>query len=171
MSRVLKLNQGYEPVDIVNWKEAIRLVFLGKAEIIREYEDKYLHTVTSIFKMPAVIRLSNSFSRPKKHIKFNRRNVWARDHWVCQYCGNKFSPKELTLDHVIPRAQGGITCWENIVACCKECNNKKKNRTPEQANMDLKKRPIKPDWIPVIALSLSLFDIPESWREFCLKEV
>lgn len=167
MSRVLKLNRNFEPVGVVDWKEAIRLIFLEKAEIIEEYEDKYLRAPRQTFRMPAVIRLTNSFNRPRKRIKFNRKNIWARDRFQCQYCGKKFPSSELTLDHVIPRAQGGTTCWENIVACCMDCNDKKRNRTPAQANMKLKKYPARPDWMPVAIMSLSKNTIPEPWKAYC----
>lgn len=167
MSRVLKLNQSYEPLEIIDWKEAIKLTFLGKAEVIREYDDKVLRTSKMVFNMPSVIRLNNKFERPRRRINYNKKNIWIRDRYRCQYCSEKFSDKDLTLDHVVPRAQGGKTCFENIVACCKECNDKKKNRTPVQANMKLKRIPIKPDWMPGSLVSLSPDSIPESWKDFC----
>lgn len=167
MTKVLKLDQNYTPIEIISWKEAIRLIFLDKAEIIREYDDKFIRTSKIVFKMPAVIRLSGVFNRPRKRIKFNRKNIWARDRFQCQYCQKRFSSSDLTLDHVIPRAQGGTTCWENIVACCKDCNDRKRNRTPAQANMKLKRHPAKPDWMPVAIMSLSRPSIPEPWRDFC----
>ena len=167
MSSVLKINQSYEPIEIINWEEAIRLIFLEKAEIVREYEDKFLHTTNQTFKMPAVIRLTNSFNRPRKRIKYNPKNIRARDRFQCQYCSKRFPSNELTLDHVIPRSQGGKTCWENIVSCCVDCNNKKRNRTPAQANMKLKKYPAKPDWTPIVMMSFSKNTIPPEWRDFC----
>lgn len=167
MAKVLKINQNYEPIEIISWKEAMRLIFLEKAEVVQEYEDKFLRTAKTTFKMPAVIRLNSSFKRPRKRIKFNRKNIWARDRYRCLYCGKKFSSNELTLDHVIPRAQGGTTCWENIVACCVPCNDKKRNRTPAQANMKLKRHPAKPDWMPVAIMSLSRSTIPEPWKAYC----
>ncbi|MFA5048234.1 MAG: HNH endonuclease [Patescibacteria group bacterium] len=412
MAKVLKLNQSYEPIEIIDWKEAIRLIFLDKTEIVREYDDKFVRTSKIAFKMPVVIRLNGMFNRPRKRIKFNRKNIWARDRWRCQYCltpdhlvltsdlrwvplgdlsvgdkltafeensnfkharkfceaivescvldkeevyvvtldddtkfkvtadhlwlgktipkaklkwfntnnilgkyvpklfdvwktensreagwlagiydgegwiidyrngvntgigqnpgiisdiiknelisrnfnisssiinkgrpcerilicggisenarflgqirpnrllekfspsllgivksnnihrvvsveligkmdiakvqttsstlivdgfphhncGKNFSSSELTLDHVIPRAQGGTTCWENIVACCSDCNDKKRNRTPAQANMKLKRHPAKSDWVPVAVMSLSRSIIPEPWRDYC----
>ncbi len=167
MERVLKLNQSYEPIEIINWQDAIRLIFLEKAEIVREYDDKKLHSAKDVFNMPAVIRLYSSFRRPRKRVKFNRKNIVARDRCRCLYCGNKFLPSELTFDHVIPRSRGGPTTWENIVSCCKPCNDKKADRTPARANMKLKKKPSRPDWIPIAALSLSKKHIPKPWRDFC----
>ena len=167
MNRVLKLNQSYEPIEIINWKRAIKLVIKEKAEIIKEYDGKYLNSSGSSYCMPAVIRLNNSFRRPRKRIKFNRKNIISRDRYRCQYCGKKYQSSELTLDHVIPRAQGGTTCWENIVACCTECNDKKRDRTPGEANMKLKKYPSRPDWTPMAIISLSRSQIPEPWMDFC----
>jgi len=167
MERVLKLNQSYEPIEIINWRRAIKLIVKEKAEIIKEYEGKYLTSGRNAFRMPAVIRLNNDFRRPRKRIKFNRRNIIARDRYRCQYCGKKFTASELTLDHVIPRAQGGTTCWENIVACCSSCNDRKRDRTPSEANMKLKKYPSRPDWMPIAVMSLSRNQIPEAWKDFC----
>jgi 5-methylcytosine-specific restriction endonuclease McrA len=166
MERVLKLNQSYEPIEIINWQDAFKLIFLEKAEIIREYEKK-IHSAKNSFNMPAVIRLYNSFRRPRKRVKFNRKNIIARDRWRCQYCGKKFPASDLTFDHVIPKSRGGATTWENIVSCCTTCNDKKRDRTPAVANMKLKRKPSRPDWMPIAAMSLSKRQIPEPWRDFC----
>lgn len=166
MERVLKLNQSFEPIEIISWKRAISLIFREKAEIIKEYEIE-LHSPRHTFKMPAVVRLVKGFKRPRKRVKFNTQNIILRDHFRCQYCGKKFPAGELTKDHVIPRAQGGKTDWDNIVSCCIQCNDKKRNRTPAQARMKLKKYPTRPDWVPSIILHLTKMKMPKQWREFC----
>lgn len=167
MERVLLLNQSYEPIAVIGWKKAITLLFLEKAEIIHEY-NKNIRSRFLTFKLPSVIRLFKSFNRPRKRVNFNKQNILARDRWHCQYCGIKLSPKELTYDHVIPRSQGGKTCWENIVACCIPCNIQKGNKTPQQANMHIRKKPIRPDWVPIFAITaLSSQAIPSDWKEFC----
>ena len=166
MDRVLKLSQSFEPIEIINWRRAVNLIFREKAEIIKEY-DKELHSTSRTIKMPAVVRLIKGFKRPRKRVKFNTQNIILRDRFKCQYCGKKFSASDLTKDHVVPRAQGGETTWDNIVACCTECNDKKRDRTPTQAKMKLKKYPTRPDWVPTIALHLSKVRVPDEWRDFC----
>lgn len=164
--KVLKLNQSYEPIEIVGWKRAAKLIALGKAEVLKEY-DKEGRTADAIFRFPAVIRLVKAFPRPKKRIRYCKQNVFARDRWYCAYCKRKFTSSELTADHVIPKARGGKTCWENIVSCCKECNTKKKDKTPQEAGMTLSTMPIVPDYVPTFIFNLSRMEIPEAWKDFC----
>ena len=166
MERVLLLNQSYEPISVINWQRAITLFTLGKVEVIKEY-DNNIRSQYIVFKMPAVVRLLNAFRRPRKRVKFNRQNILARDRWRCQYCGNKFAAKELTYDHVLPRAKGGTTCWENIVTSCIPCNLKKGDKTPQQVGLKLKKKPTRPDWVPIFTITVSRKTMPEAWRDFC----
>lgn len=166
MEQVLLLNQSYEPILTIGWKKAISMFFLGKVEVVKEYE-REIHSKHLTIKIPAVVRLLNSFKRYKKKVRFNRMNVIARDNRKCQYCGKSFFPGELTLDHVIPRAKGGKTSWKNIVSCCSSCNVKKADRTPEEAGMRLIKQPITPDWLPIFSITLSWRQIPEIWKDFC----
>jgi 5-methylcytosine-specific restriction endonuclease McrA len=116
--------------------------------------------------MPAVVRLIKAFKRPRKRVKFNRNNILARDRGRCQYCYEKFPSKELTYDHVVPRAQDGTTCWENIVTCCIYCNSKKSDKSLREANMKLKKRPTRPDWVPIFSIILMRKKVPEEWKDF-----
>jgi len=166
MERVLLLNQSYEPISVISWKKAIVLLTLEKVEIINEY-DRNIRSRFLVMKMPAVVRLLKAFRRPRKRVKFNRQNILARDRWRCSYCGKKFSAKELTYDHVVPKSRGGKTCWENIVTCCIPCNSKKGDKTPQEANMRIRKRPTRPDWVPIFTTSLSTKSIPEPWKQFC----
>lgn len=108
MNRTLVLSQGYEPVKIVSWQRAITLLFLGKVEVIEEY-DRNIKSTSMVIKIPAVVRLLGAFRRHKKPVKFSRVNIYARDHYKCQYCGKKASLTELTYDHVVPRSRGGLT--------------------------------------------------------------
>jgi 5-methylcytosine-specific restriction endonuclease McrA len=175
-ARTLVLDQGYQPHRIVEWTRAVALIFQEKAELVEEYDEPLLTPDqeararadgwTLIFKMPAVIRLLNRVRR-KKSVKFSRLNVLTRDHWVCQYCGQRFTTKKLNYDHVIPRSRGGKTVWENIVSACYDCNAKKDNRTPKEARMHLLKKPVKPRSLPVVAFHLdSSESIPEAWRSW-----
>lgn len=165
MERVLLLNQSYEPISVINWKKAITLITLEKVEVVEEYS-KNIRSKFLVLKMPAVVRLLKAFRRPRKRVKFNKQNVLARDRWRCMYCGKKYPIKELTYDHVMPRSRGGKTCWENITTCCILCNSKKGDKTPQEANMKLKKRPTKPDWIPIFRMQMGQ-EIPDKWKMYC----
>jgi len=164
MEQTLLLSQGYEPLTTISWQRAISLLTLGKVEVIEEY-DRELRSRHLVIKMPAVVRLINFFRRPKQLVKFSRRNILARDTWKCQYCGRKVSTESMTQDHVVPKSQGGKTCWENIVTCCADCNAKKANRTPKQAKMTLIKPPAKPSWVPIFSIQLG-GSSPEQWRDY-----
>ena len=85
---------------------------------------------------------------PKTKVRFSRHNIYMRDGNTCQYCGLELPRTDLNLDHVVPRAQGGRTTWENVVCCCIDCNLSKGARTPEQAGLKLLKSPVRPRWTP-----------------------
>ena len=112
-----------------------------------------------------MIRLVGYDKVPRQTVKFNRRNLFARDSNQCQYCGKKFVTSELSLDHVIPRSQGGLTTWENIVCACVDCNVRKGGRTPRQANVALIRKPEKPKRSPVLNHKLTLRKY-QSWQSF-----
>lgn len=113
---------------------------------------------------PAVIVLKNYIRKNCMSYTCNRKNVVWRDQNTCQYCGNKFSFQDLTMDHVIPKSRGGDRKWTNIVSCCKKCNSKKSNRTPEEAKMPLIRKPIIPRWD--IHVLLRDKEIPNEWNDF-----
>jgi 5-methylcytosine-specific restriction endonuclease McrA len=163
--QTLVLSQSFEPIKIVSWQRAITLLFLGKCEVVTEY-DRDIKTTSIVIKMPSVVRLVNAFRRHKKPVKFSRINVYARDGYRCQYCGVQKAIGALTYDHVVPRAQGGQTTWTNVCACCDLCNSKKGNRTPEQAGMCLLKMPVRPIAVPTISVELSRCKVPESWEGY-----
>lgn len=165
MENVLVLNITYEPLKIVDWKKAITLLFLGKVEVLEEY-GREIHSVSFSVKLPAVVRLLKMVKRPKTPIKFSRQNIYARDKYRCQYCGDKFAPEDLTYDHVLPRSRGGRTEWRNIVTCCVECNRRKGGRTPVEAGMRLIRKPSRPNWVPALRITLGVREIPQSWRDY-----
>jgi len=165
MNRTLVLSQGYEPVKIVSWQRAITLLFLGKVEVIEEY-DRNIKSTSMVIKIPAVVRLLGAFRRHKKPVKFSRVNIYGRDRYTCQFCGHKKPIAELTYDHVMPRAQGGKTTWTNIVTACEPCNRKKASRTPEQAGMKLLKQPVQPAAMPVLVITVSKESTPDAWRDY-----
>lgn len=126
----LVLNAGYQPVARITWQRAITLLFLGKVEVIDEYEDRTIRSVSFEVKMPSVVRFLRMLTRRKPVVRFSRENVFARDQGQCQYCGTRLTRAESTYDHVVPRSQGGRTNWENIVIACVPCNQRKGGRTP-----------------------------------------
>ncbi len=138
--RVLVLNSTYEPINVCSVRRAIVLVLKGVART-EERTDSDLRTSRKSFPSPSVIRLMDYVHIPFERKSLSRKNILLRDHNTCQYCGQIFSPADLTLDHVFPRSRGGPSNWDNLVACCKRCNNRKGSATPEEAHMKLIKRP------------------------------
>lgn len=145
--RVLVLNQNYEPLNVCSWQRAVSMVFMGKATPV-EYDGKVLRSPTTELRLPTVVRLSYHVRRPLPEVRISRSSIMARDAHTCQYCGAR--GKNLTLDHVLPRDRGGGHTWENVVACCTDCNNKKGNRTPQEANLRLLTQPRRPRFIPYL---------------------
>jgi 5-methylcytosine-specific restriction endonuclease McrA len=166
MERTLLLSQAYEPLNTISWQDAITKLFMGKVEVVEEY-DKEIRSTSLVIKMPAVVRLINAFRRHRKRVRYSKTNVFARDRWRCQYCGTKGNMNTLTIDHVVPRSQGGRTLWENVVTACEDCNAKKANRTPEKAGMQLRTTPFRPEWVPVFSINLSSDTAPEVWKTYC----
>jgi 5-methylcytosine-specific restriction endonuclease McrA len=189
-SHVLVLNKHYAAVRVMSARRAMTLLFRGIAEIVSiedeswesydfdtwvelsEYRAQYerhrhewIHCVRFEIAVPRIVRLLFYDRLPKRQVKFNRRNIFARDGNRCQYCGRKFPVCELSLDHVQPRSQGGHADWDNIVCCCVKCNVKKGGRTPGQAGMRLIAQPIRPKRSPVVTLRLSS-DKYASWKQF-----
>jgi 5-methylcytosine-specific restriction endonuclease McrA len=164
----LVLSTGYEPLARVPWQRAIHLLFLGKVEIVEEYDDRLIRSVTFSLKMPSVIRFLRVIRGRKRAIKFSRENVYARDAGRCQYCRQRVSRQDATYDHVVPRAQGGHTTWENVVICCFPCNQHKGGRTPSQAGMVLLEEPVKPKKLPeTFRISFGYEPgMPHAWRKF-----
>ncbi len=114
-----------------------------------------IRTARSRLRVPEVVCLTRHIGRPSAAVAFSRRNVAKRDHHTCQYCGGQPGGDGITIDHVVPRSQGGATSWTNCVAACVTCNARKADRTPEQAGMHLRRRPSRPDWKPLYAHGLS----------------
>jgi 5-methylcytosine-specific restriction endonuclease McrA len=137
MQPVLVLNASYEPVNICGAKRALILVIKGAA-LVEESREMRAHRD---FMVPSVVRLRQYHRVPNRVQVLSRKNIYLRDNYTCQYCGEKLTAKQLTLDHVIPRAQHGTSRWENLVACCEPCNRRKNDRTPEQAGMKLLRVP------------------------------
>ena len=192
---VLVLNRFYQAIRVINVRRAFSLLCRDMAEVIHIEQDaagksqwlnldfgewrelselkarfqpdhyEWVHTVRFQVAVPRIIRLLGYDKLPRQEVKFNRRNIFARDSNHCQYCGKKFPTTDLSLDHVLPKSQGGKSSWENIVCCCIRCNVKKGGRTPEQARMQLKTKPVKPKRSPVINIRLAE-ERYSSWKQF-----
>jgi len=191
-SSVLVLNKYYMAVHVTNVKRAFCLLFKELAEVVtheddayatydfeswveisqlkrrfeaeRNHED-YVSTVSYDIRVPRIIRLLFYDRLPKRSVKLNRRNIFARDENRCQYCGERFPTNELTIDHVVPRSRGGDSSWKNLVCACVDCNVKKGGRIPKEAHMKLVRPPVRPPRSPVLHLKLR-HPKYESWKTF-----
>ncbi len=137
---VLVLNATFEPINVTAVRRAMVLLLKGVAQA-EELNHAEVHSATKVLKVPSVIRLLAYRHIPQQTRALSRKNILLRDHNTCQFCGHMFSASELTLDHVVPRSRGGRSSWENLVASCYQCNNRKGDRTPEEAGLELVRRP------------------------------
>ena len=165
-SAVLVLNRHYQPIHVTNVRRAFSLLYLGVARVVDPQfktfdfeswaqlsaevggEHDVIHTVSRAIRVPRVIVLQLYDRIPRTKVRFSRHNIYMRDGNTCQYCGRELPRVDLNLDHVVPRAQGGRTTWENVVCCCIDCNLSKGARTPDQAGMKLLTKPARPRWTP-----------------------
>lgn len=175
----LVLNADYTPLSIVSWKKAItwHMKYLNNPkygiDILDFYLNDYIRGVgDKKYPIPCIAKTKRFFRNFKERVVFSRKNIFLRDAYTCQYCNNKYSYNELTYDHVIPKSKwdtskGPATCWTNIVTACINCNRKKANKTPKQANMNLKNLPFEPNKNPkylAVSQDLSIINnIPKQW--------
>ncbi len=162
--RVLVLNASYEPLQLISVRRAVVLLLQEKAELVEAATQKLRASAFSL-DMPLVIRLVRYIKIPRRlRLPCSRRGVLARDHDTCQYCGEQPGRIFLTIDHVVPRSQGGQTVWDNVVTACRDCNHKKGGRTPDQANMTLRNKPRQPQYVAFALLGeLERHDV---WRKY-----
>lgn len=166
LAEAIRVDDGsYVGYNFEDWSQLSRLRenFEGSDVIRGDYD--WVRTVRMEVAVPKIIRLFGYDRLPKADVKLNRRNIFARDKNLCQYCGQRFSTSDLSLDHVLPRSQGGGSSWENLVCCCLKCNARKGGRTPEQAHMQLYKKPVKPRRNPAITVRLGT-DKYACWQSF-----
>jgi len=159
--RVLVLNQDYSPLTICSVERAFVLVFLDKAEMISSANGQQLRTVTLSYPLPAVIKINRFINLPYRQVVLTRQNVFKRDRFSCQYCGNS---RDLTLDHVIPRSRNGKSTWGNLVTACKNCNSRKGDYLPEEVGFNLRTKPYKPSYI-LFLRNFSGF-VVEEWEPY-----
>jgi 5-methylcytosine-specific restriction endonuclease McrA len=189
-SSVLVLNRFYMAVHVMNVRRALGLLFRELAEVIhleegqyanynfetwleistmraadKQQHDDWIRAINFELQAPRVIRLLSYDKVPRQTLRFNRRNLFARDGNHCQYCGKTFPTSELSLDHVMPRSRNGPTTWENVVCACVACNVRKGGRTPQEAHMKLIRAPVKPKRSPLLSVKLNNPKY-ESWKTF-----
>jgi len=168
MEQTLLLNATYEPLQIVSWKRAIRMLFQDKVEVLEEYKNE-IRSVSLAIRVPSVIRLLHYVKMHRNHrtVKLSRTNLFTRDNFRCQYCGIKLSSSELTYDHLIPVSRGGKKNWDNIVTCCVPCNRIKSNRTPKESGLRLLRNPKTPSGFPIrLQFLMAKIKTPESWLDY-----
>jgi CRISPR/Cas system Type II protein with McrA/HNH and RuvC-like nuclease domain len=143
MQQVLVLNFDFTPLNVTTLQRGFTLVDKGKAEIV-ESDPNPIVTTYKEYVRPLIIRLLRYISYRGNGIRVNRQRIFKRDDYQCGYCG---SQRDLTIDHILPRSRGGKNTWTNLVTCCSKCNLKKGNKTPDEANMKLKKKPYEPNFV------------------------
>ena len=188
--KVLVLNRIYTAIRVVDARRAFVMLCKQAAEVIAVEDGQYFNydfetwteiselqkqldreaytwvrTPTLEIAVPKIVRLFGYDRVPKREIKLNRRNIYHRDHNRCQYCGMRFNLKELTIDHIVPRVQGGGNTWDNLVCACVHCNTRKGGRTPRQAHMKLVRAPFKPKHNPAMTIKLGSKKY-QSWKAF-----
>jgi 5-methylcytosine-specific restriction endonuclease McrA len=161
-ARTLLLTPHYTAHKVITWEAAICLFYLGKVEVVEEY-DETIRSPSLSMRTPAVVRLKKAIGNVKRGVKFSRQNVFARDGFRCCYCGTRGHFETLNYDHVVPRARGGRTDWENIATTCYPCNSRKRDRTPEQAGMRLLSMPHRPRTLPMSSAPMRLIDPHPRW--------
>lgn len=176
----LVLNRNWQPVNVASVARAITLVFSDHARVVEPDgfqlydwhdwsqlqpgpDEPFIQAVSMRLKVPEIISLLRFDRLPSTHVAFNRRNIFKRDRHTCQYCGQRPAPDELTIDHVVPRSQGGLSSWTNCVLACMDCNHRKADRTPERAGLRLKRNPIHPTWNPIYWRTSKRIN---SWQKF-----
>lgn len=172
----LLLNADFSPLVVINWKKAMTWIFKQSSniEVIDFYKNDYIKGIgEKKYPIPAVLRTNVYYKLSNHKVNFSRKNIFIRDNFSCQYCGLNIAQAQLTYDHVIPKSlwdhkNGTPTNWTNIVTACVTCNNKKGNRTPEQAKMPLLNQPYVPKkhrkYLPITSFLSKIKDtVPEEW--------
>ena len=166
VSNVLVLNQDFTPLSICSSERAFLLVFLDKAELIHAYEDEPIRSISKSYARPSIIKINRYISVPYKGVTLTRQNVFKRDGFKCQYCG---TPKNLTLDHIVPKSKGGRTSWKNVTTACSSCNSRKGDLSLEKSGMKLIQEPYKPS--PFFYLADRKGRLREEWKSYFGKKI
>ncbi len=162
---VLVLNASYQPLQITSVRRAVNLILADKAELIED-TGGVLRSPSRTFAVPLIIRLVRYIRLPRNiHVPLTRRTVMIRDQYACQYCRHAYPRDKLTIDHVVPKSRGGRRVWENVVTACTNCNRRKANRIPSEANMRLSRAPKAPRYI---GLMWTIENPPPAWQKYLL---
>ncbi len=140
----------------------MRLLFARKAEVVQR-GDHVIRTTSAAFPLPSIVRMLYYVRRARKRVALTKKNVLLRDDYVCAYC-TKRAGHDMTVDHVVPRSRGGASAWENLVACCSDCNARKGNRTPDEARMPLLRKAREPRYIPFVVVRRNT--APDEWAKY-----
>lgn len=165
MRRTLLLSAYYFPVKVLTWQAAMTMLSLGKVEVLVAYDEE-IPTPSRTFKLPAVLRLIRQRGSGKRAVRYSKHNVFRRDKFTCQYCGEKKRVKELTRDHMFPSSRGGLTNWENTLAACRLCNMKKRDKTCDEAGMFPLNIPRRPTSLDVTTPLIDKDSAPEEWSDY-----
>jgi len=160
-SHVLVLNQDFSALTVCSVRRAITLLHLRKADLVEAFPNRAIRSPSVSFPWPSIVRLRFYVRVPYRRIVISRKNILRRDGFRCQYCGQR---DNLTVDHVLPKSRGGRHVWQNLVAACITCNNKKGNRTPDEARMSLKREPFRPSYVMFIRDYVGT--IEETWKPY-----
>jgi len=164
-TKVLILNQTFEPLQVCSARRAVILLFTGKAERVED-TSRIIRSPSTALLLPSVIRLHRFVRKPAQpSIAFNKKNILKRDAYTCQYCGRN-SGERMTVDHVIPKSLGGRTIWENVVSACRACNLKKGNKSLEEVRMSLLRRPAKPVSVFSLGVLAHASQRHQNWRKY-----
>lgn len=158
---VLVLNQDYCALTICSVERAMILILLQKADLVETLPDRFVRSPSTRFPWPSIVRLRVYARVPYKRIMISRKNILRRDRFRCQYCDSR---DRLTVDHVVPKSRGGKDTWENLVTACTPCNNKKGNRTPDEARMLLRRKPFRPTHVMYIRDFIGSVD--DTWKPY-----
>ena len=160
---VLKLDSSFKAIEIINWQEAFLLTWLNKAYAV-EYSDIWVRSAKKSFRVPSVIALFNYIDEKFFTLPCTRKNILIRDENRCQYCAKRFRESDLTIDHVIPKSKGGRSIWNNVVAACKPCNQKKRDYLLENSPVSLIRVPRKPSYRSIIKKRIGNTNL--RWQEY-----
>ena len=160
---VLKLDSAFKPIEVISWQEAFVLTYVGKAWAV-EYTDKWVSSARQTFQIPSVIALKQFIDEKFFTLSCTRKNILMRDDYQCQYCTKYFKESELTIDHVVPRSKGGKSVWDNVVAACTCCNQRKKDYLIENSPVSLIKKPKKPSYRSLIKKNIG--NANSKWQEY-----
>lgn len=167
--RTLLVDDTFRPIKMVTWQRAIYYIISNRGLIIDEYEDFHVRSIKLVIRVPKILQVrgKNPINEGNREVSLSNHNIYIRDNHTCAYCNHKFHKKNLSIDHITPKCQGGKNSWDNLITACTSCNNKKGGKTPEEANMPLLFYPKKMKWSPLKHLGLKETEVELFKIMFC----